>query len=256
MSDYQYPVVPAAAVETGPGLSQIQRVIYTFTAPSKTFDDIRDRNRSWWLPFLLVVVFVYIFFFAVTTKVTWTQVAENNAKMSTRQTEQLDKLPPDQRATQIKYIAYGTEGFFAATPILAIIFQLIIAGVLMATINFGFGGKATFSEVFSVCWYAGLPGLLKFILGTLALFVGIEPEAFKLNNFDGTNLGYYLPAETSKPLLALATSIDILTIWSIVLTAIGLAIVAKTKRSSGYIAVFGWWVLIVLIGVGVAAAFA
>jgi hypothetical protein len=31
--------------------------------------------------------------------------------------------------------------------------------------------------------------------------------------------------------------------------------VAGVKRSSGYIAVFGWWVLIVLITVGWAAAF-
>ena len=30
----------------------------------------------------------------------------------------------------------------------------------------------------------------------------------------------------------------------------GIAIVAGVKRSSGYIAVFGWWALIVLIGVG------
>jgi len=34
----------------------------------------------------------------------------------------------------------------------------------------------------------------------------------------------------------------------------GIAIVAGVKRSSGYIAVFGWWALIVLISVGYAAA--
>jgi hypothetical protein len=34
----------------------------------------------------------------------------------------------------------------------------------------------------------------------------------------------------------------------------GTAIVAKVKRSSGYIAVFGWWAIFVLIGVGWAAA--
>jgi hypothetical protein len=252
MSDVQFPVVPVVA--EGPVLSQVQRVICTFTAPSKTFNDIK-RSTSWWLPFVLVVVFVYIFFAAVTTKVTWPQVAENNVKMSAKQSDQLDKLPPDQRANQLKIIGYGTEGFFAATPILALIGQAVIAGVLLATINFGFGGKAKFWEVFSVCWFAGLPGLLKFILGTIALFVGIEPENFRLNNFDGTNIGYYLPADTSKTLLALATSLDVLTIWSMVLTAIGLSIVAGTKRSSAYIAVFGWWIVVVIVGVGIAAAF-
>jgi hypothetical protein len=49
--------------------------------------------------------------------------------------------------------------------------------------------------------------------------------------------------------------LDITTIWSMVLMAIGLAVVAGVKRTSGYITVFGWWALIVLIGVGWAAAF-
>jgi hypothetical protein len=29
--------------------------------------------------------------------------------------------------------------------------------------------------------------------------------------------------------------------------------VAGVKRSSGYIAVFGWWIIVVLVGVGFAA---
>jgi hypothetical protein len=35
--------------------------------------------------------------------------------------------------------------------------------------------------------------------------------------------------------------------------AIGLATVAGVRRSSGYIAVFGWWALVILISVGYAA---
>ncbi len=39
----------------GAGLSQVERVVDTFIAPSKTFTDIL-RSTSWWLPFLLLVV--------------------------------------------------------------------------------------------------------------------------------------------------------------------------------------------------------
>jgi hypothetical protein len=52
---------------------------------------------------------------------------------------------------------------------------------------------------------------------------------------------------------ALASSLDIVSIWCMVLMSIGLAIVSGVKRSSGYIAVFGWWAIIVLVGVGIAA---
>jgi hypothetical protein len=253
MSDVQFPAV-AAVPETAP-LTQVQRVIYTFTAPSKTFNDIK-RNTSWWLPFLLTVVFGYALFAGITTKVTWQQVAENNIKMSPKQAEQMEKQPADQRASSMKIAALFTEGIFAALPVIALIMTAIMAGVLLATVNFGFGGKATFWQAFAVVWFAGLPGLIKFLLGTIALFAGLAPESFNINNFAGTNVGYYLPPETSKPLMALATSLDATTIWTLVLCSIGISIVAGTKRSAGYIAVFGWWALLVLFGVGMAAAFA
>jgi hypothetical protein len=252
MSDIQIPVVPA--VPEGPVLTQAQRVIYTFTAPSKTFNDIR-RSTSWWLPFVLSIVFGYAFFATVQAKVGWEQVTENSIKQSPKRAEQMDKLPADQRATQMKIAATVTQGIFAAIPIIALIVNAVIAGVLLATINFGFAGKATFWEVFAVSWYAGLPGLIKVILGIASLLAGLAPESFNSQNFSGTNIGYYLPPDSPKALLSLATSFDVITLWSLALSGIGLAIVAKTKRSSGYIAVFGWWILLVLIGAGWQAAF-
>lgn len=252
MSDSAFPAIPATP--EAPALTQIQRLTYVFTEPSKTFTDLK-RSTSWWLPFLLSVVFSYVFFATVQAKVGFEQVAENSIKENPRQAEQLDRLPADQRATQMKLVVIITEAAFAALPVFAIAGVAIIAGILLATVNFGFGGKATFWEAFAVSWYASVPGLLKIVLGVAALLAGLAPESFNSRNFSGTNLGYYLPPETNKALLALATSFDVVTIWTLALTAIGLSIVAGTKRSSGYIAVFGWWILIVLIGAGWAAAF-
>jgi hypothetical protein len=252
MSDISVPVVPA--VSEGPGLTQVQRVVYTFTAPSKTFTDIL-RSTSWWLPFVLSIVFSYSFLFTVQSKVGWEQVTENSIKQSPKRAEQIDKLPADQRATQMKIAATVTQVIFYVIPLIALIANAVIAGVLLATINFGFAGKASFWEVFAVAWYAGLPGLIKVLLGIASLLAGLAPESFNSQNFSGTNIGYYLPPDSNKALLSLATSFDAITIWTLVLSSIGLAIVARTKRSSGYIAVFGWWILIVLLGAGWQAAF-
>ncbi len=252
MSNVQVPAI--AADQEAPQLSQVQRVIYTFTSPSRTFSDIR-RSTSWWLPFVLTVVFGYGLFGAIQAKVGWEQVAENSIKQSPKQAEQMDKLPPEQRANSMKITVIATQISFAALPIFALIGTAVIAGVLLATVNFGFGGRATFWQAFSVTWFAGLPGLFKVILGTIALFVGLDPESFNVKNFAGTNIGYYLPPDTNKALMALATSIDITTIWTLVLAAIGISIVAGIKRSGGYIAVFGWWIVTVLLSFGMAVAF-
>ena len=126
--------------------------------------------------------------------------------------------------------------------------------VLMGTINFGFGGRAKFGSVFAMWIYASLPGLIKVILGIIVIFAGTAPESFNIKNYAPTNLGAFLnPLDTNKALYALASSIDLITIWTLVLLGMGVAIVAGVKRSSGYIAVFGWWVVIILISVGWAA---
>ena len=243
-----------SAAEQTPGLSQMQRVMYTFTAPSKTFEDIKRGNKSWWMPFLIVAAFSYLLFAVVVMKVGMQQVTENQIHLNPTQEERLAQAPPEQRATSMKFAVIFTEVAFAASPVFVLAGVALLSLGLLATINFGFGGKAKYGSVFAMWMYAGLPGIIKVALGTLALFAGTAPESFNIKNYAPTNLGAFLnAAETNKVLYSLATSFDLVTIWSMVLLSIGIAAVAGVKRSSGYIAVFGWWILFVLAGAGIAA---
>ena len=254
MSELEVQPVPGSAPAIS-GLSQVQRVTSVFTAPSKTFEDIKRGNKSWWLPFLILVLFSYVLFAAITFKVGWAQVAENSIHLNPKSEERLAQAPPAQREMSMKWTQYGMEGGFAASPILVLIFGAIVALVLWGTINFVFGGKATFGSVFAVWMFAALPGILKSLLGAVVLFAGAAPESFNLNNFAPTSVGAFLnPIDTNAAVYKLASSLDATSIWYLFLMGTGLAIVAGVKRSSGYIAVFGWWAIIVLFGVGIAAA--
>jgi len=237
-----------------PGLSQMERVIDTFTAPSKTFEDIKRGNKSWWMPFILITVVSYILFAAITMKIGWGQVVDNTMRMDPKSEERMANMPAEQRETAMKFTTYAMEGSFAASPILVLIVVAVGSLVLWGTINFVFGGKATYGAVFAVWFYASLPAIIKSLLGAVVIFLTNTPETFDLKNFAPTNIGAFLnPMETNKALYSLATSLDVITIWSLILTGIGISIVAGVKRTSGYIAVFGWWAIIVLIGVGYAA---
>jgi hypothetical protein len=236
------------------GLSQWQRVSNTFTTPSKTFEDIKRGNRSWWLPFLLFVLIGSGLWVTVTRNVTWETVRDNALRMAPKQAERLANLPPDQLQRQMAIAATTQKIIWAMAPVGVLVLDLIAAGILLGTINFAFGGRAKFGSVLAVVWYGGLPGLVKLILGAIGLFAGVAPESFLPGNPAGTNLGYYLsPLDTNMFLYTLASGIDVIMIWSLVLTSIGLAIVAGTKRSSGFIAVFGWWAISTIFGAGIAA---
>jgi len=235
-----------------PGLSQGERVLDTFIAPSKTFTDIL-RNQSWWLPFLLSLVVTYGYLFAVQKQIGWDTVVENNLKQDPKASERLASQTAEQQA-QAKQITLAIIKYvFYASPILALLFAAIAALVLWGTINFLFGGRATFGTVFAVWMYGTLPLLILTILAIVTLFAGLDKDTFNLNNPVGTNIGFYLPAETPQWLLKLATSIDVLWLWALFLVGIGLGIVAKVKRSAGLTAVFGWWLLILIVKVGYAA---
>jgi len=251
MSD---PEVQSAPAPGGTGLSQLQRISNMFLEPSKTFEDIKLGNASWWLPFLLFVVIGTGLWATVTVNVGWDQVAANSIKMSPKQTERIEALPPEQQATVKSKAAVAQKWIWALAPVGVLLMNLIAAAILLGTINFGFGGRATFGKVLAVSWYAGLPGLIKLCLGAAGLWAGLAPEAFLPQNPAGTNLGFYLtPPDVSMGLWSLYSTLDILTIWTLVLFSIGLAKVAGTKTANGFYAVFGWWALSLLVGVSLAA---
>jgi hypothetical protein len=228
-------------------LSQIERVVDTFIAPSKTFRDIQ-RSANWLLPYLLGVIVTLGLGFAVQQKIGWAQTYQNMLKQSPKQAQRIEQLPADQQAKAISMGQNIMKYTFWSTPIIALIVSLICAGVLLGTINFGFGGRATFGQMLAVWMFATLPWAVQGILGIFTTYF-VDPEAFNIQNFVGTNIGYYLSQDLPKWLIALGTALDATTIWALILLTIGCAIVGKVKRGQAATAVFGWWILIVALKV-------
>jgi hypothetical protein len=132
--------------------------------------------------------------------------------------------------------------------VIALIVAIIAAAVLMATVNFGFGGKSTFGQMIAVWMYATLPWAIQGILGIVSTYL-VDPDTFNLKNFVGTNIGYYLPQDLPKTVIALGSAIDIFTIWALVLLTIGCAIVGNIKKGQAAIAIWGWWVIMTILKV-------
>lgn len=227
-------------------LNQVQRVIDTFIAPSKTFQDIQ-RSANWLLPYIIGVLVTLALGFAIQQKIGWTQAYQNILKQSPKQVQRMEQLTPDQQAKAVTVGTAITKYSFWATPVIALLVALIAAGVLLGTINFGFGGRAKFGQMMAVWMFGTLPWAIQGLLGIVTVYAGVDPEAFNLKNFVGTNIGYYLSQDLPKWLIALATSIDVTTIWALVLLTIGCAIIGKVKRGQAAAAVWGWWVIIVAL---------
>ncbi len=236
----------------GRGLSEVERVVDVFVAPSKTFRDIL-RSTSWWLPFVLLVLVTLATTIAVDRQVGFERVAENQVHQSPKQEEQMSALTPEQKATRMQGMAKGYKYSTYGSFLFILIFVAIAALVYWASFNFGLGANTTFGQMFAVWMYASLPRLITGLLTIVTVLFGNNADSYDMRNPVGTNLAYFMP--DSAPWLKAALSFfDVIGLWQLILLVIGTSIVAKVSRGKAATVVVGWWVLGLIVSIGVAAA--
>jgi hypothetical protein len=247
------PVSPAPAPQPAP-LSEGARIVNTFIAPSKTLADLR-RNASWWAPFLLMVVVSTIFVYSAGEKIGFRKIMENQMEAQPKAQARLEKLPADQRETQLQGAAKFSQVISYAFPFITLIIWLIIATALFATFKLAAGAEVSFKVSFAIVVYSALPLMVKSLLAMLSVLAGMSPDSFSFQNPVATNPGYFMNPADNVFLYSLASSLDIFMIWTLALTAIGFTCVSKVKRGTSFAIVFGWWAVFTLAGAALAAAF-
>jgi Yip1 domain len=234
----------------GAGLSQVERVVDTFIAPSKTFTDIL-RSTSWWLPFLLLVVVSFGATAVVEKQVGWVRVAENQIHQNPKQEEKMAGLTDAQKANQMgitaaiyRYTSYGAFVFI-------LVFVGLFALIYWASFNFGLGARTTYGQMFAVCMYASLPRLLTALLSIVTLLFGGSADSYDMRNPVGTNLAYFMP-DASPVVKTVLGFFDVIGLWQLALLVIGTAIIAKVSRGKAAAVIVGWWVIGMIVSVGIA----
>jgi Yip1-like protein len=242
---------PAAPIEDKP-LSQVERVVDTFIAPTKAFSDLR-RSANWLVPFLVLVVFGIALVVVVDQKLGMEKVVENGLALQPKAAARLDQLSPEQRAAQMETIIKFNRVVSYLFPLILLVLLVVFSAVLLGTFNFGMGAELKFNQSLTICVYASLPGVVKGALAMLVVAMGAG-ENFTFQNPIASNLSG-LVDPSSHFLYALASNVDVFMIWTLILAAIGYSCLTKVKRGTCMAVVFGWWVIWVLGTSGVAAAF-
>lgn len=246
---------PASIPETAPAMSEPQRLLNTFIAPSATFADL-NRKANWGVPWLIMALLSAVFAYVVDRKVGYEQIVDTSLKLAPKRAEQLDRLVPEERQKQLALAAKITQGIVYASPLVLLFIGLLSAVVLMASINFATGSEIKLKTALAVLFYAWLPpSVVKTVIITASLLApGFAPEGFYIENPAATNLAALMSfPPSSLALYKLAAAVDILAIWTIILLGIGFSSVGKVKRSTATLIVAGWYLFTVLLGAAWAA---
>lgn len=223
------PPMPSEAVL--PGLSEPQRIINTFVAPSKTFEDIR-RNASWWLPWLIGAIFATSTVLLFNKKVDLEPIVREQMASRGAAWDSLSKEQQDQQVAIGLKVAKITPYL---VPVISIVAGLIIAAILMAVFSFVHEASVPYSRSLAIFFYAGLPGIVTAILAMITLITTSDMEGRNPRNLVATNLAYFMDYHnTSKFLYGMAQSLDIITIWTVILLGIGFKVASgKPKLTTG-----------------------
>jgi hypothetical protein len=238
---------PALGEESAPSLSEPQRLLYTFTAPGQTMADLR-RNASWWVPWLLISIVSVAFVFALDKKIGWSQVIETEIQSNPKGAERIERLVPEQREKVLRQQEMGARLVGYAAPLTTLLTLVVVAGLLLGVFNFGFGAKLSFKQLMGVSAYSFLPSIFSTLLMIVYMFF-VEPEAFDLKNPIATSAGYFVPG-TMPFLKGVLGALDLFTLWTVFLLAVGVAALGKVKKSTAFATIF---VLLLLFKLGGAA---
>jgi hypothetical protein len=101
-----------------------------------------------------------------------------------------------------------------------------------------------------------MPYLVGGLLGLLILFIK-DPSTIDIEHLVASNPGAFLSDSSPKWMISLLTSLDIFTLWVLILQAIGFSATNPKKLSFGkaFGTIFAVWIIYVLVKVGFAAAF-
>jgi len=233
-------------------MGELARLTGVVWSPGTAFSDIAARPR-WWPPIVVLILASLIFTYTFTQRVGWERFFRQQAETNSRMRD----MPADQKEQTIAaQIRFGPIFSYGAIVVGFPIMGLATAGVFLLLFRIVFSAALSFRQAFAIVCYSWVPLLFGSIMA-LAVMLLKNPEEFDLNYPTLTNIGAFLePASTPKWLLSLGTSIDIFTIWVLVLLATGFSAAGrKISWGSAFAGVMGTWGVYVLVKMGFAAAF-
>lgn len=251
-----------AAAEEPARLGPFARLTGTLLSPGETFADV-NRKPTWIAPMIIAIatVLASTFFFQWRVNPDWDSIMRSQIKKRMERSNQ--SLTEEQMQQQISF----GKSIAKFSPLIAAVFTPIIYVILAGIFALGLmfiQAKTTFKKILSVvAWSSAATGIVATVVTVASLMVRDEEG---LRSIDPTqssgivpsNLAAFLSSETSAVIKSVAGSIDIFSIWFLILLTIGFAAIAGSRKiTTGKTAtvVFGFWAVYVLLKVGWAAAF-
>jgi hypothetical protein len=244
------PTIAPELPAPGP-INHFARIIGVFFSPKLTFEDIA-RRPSWILPLVVMTVLGIGVAFVMNQKVDWRDVAAKRIEESPRAANLSPEQKEQQLAMSAKFSPVAVYAFGLLIPIISVV---AVAGVLLLAYNLIGGASAKFSGAMGIVSHAYLVTSISTLLFILILYLK-APGTVDLDNPVATNVGAFLPDSVPKAIMSLGKSLDVFSVWVMLLISIGFtAVNPKKLKGKSLSIVLAVWAVYVACKMGVAWIF-
>lgn len=204
-----------------------------FYAPSSVF--ARRADGKFGMPLLFLVLVGTVLFF-LTKNATSPIMDAEFARQSAAAMRKNPQLTAEQMASGRGFFETFAPVFFAV----GITLSIFGTGLVLWLVGKLFDAKESVAAAIMVATYAEVPRLVQ-ILTNAAQGLVMSPESLNSMNSVGFNLARFMNPDGSAVMIALASRVDLFTIWVTVLLAIGLHVVGKIpKQQAAIVAAITW----------------
>jgi hypothetical protein len=244
------PVAPTP--EAPASTNSFGRIFGALFSPKETFASIAQRP-TWLAPLLVIFVLSIAIIAIFSQRVGWHEFMvrqiENNSRTAQMSAEQKSQIVAQQEK-------FASVGAYVTITVVTFVVPVIIAAVLMGVFNVVGGTKVGFKTSLGIVSYGWAPGIVSGLLGILILFLK-DPSTIDLEHLVASNPAAFLADGSPKWLVSLLGSLDIFTFWMMILMALGYSATNPKKVSVGkaFGLIVAAWLVVVLVKVGLAAAF-
>ncbi len=234
------PVAPQPNA-AGTKVNPFQRIMGVFFSPVETLESIA-RRPDILVPLLILIAISLTANVLLARHVDFASITRDAIEQSPRASE----MTPDQMARAVRIGSAFAKAAVYASPVLQLIVLAILAGIFLIAFRL-FGGEGDYKQAFSILVYGWYPLLLHAVVATIVLLNRKELTAWDLSNPVRSNLSFLVDHKLQPVQTALLGSLDIFTIWVLVLLIIGYAAMSKLSRSKSATIVISLWVLTVAV---------
>lgn len=238
---------PATARPASRPASSAGRLVGVLTNPVATFRAIAERP-TWAAPLVALVVAIAVSSAVLAPKVDQEAFRD---QMREQMESQGQQMPEEQLDTMAKF---GVGAIFGCSFLVTLAIGFAAPGVILLLCNL-LGGRIDYRTSLAVTLHGMMPFALLNLLYAAVAFgrESISPEELQMRSLLPSSLAVFAPEDTGPGLLTLLASIDLFSLWTVVLLILGYHVAARVSKGAATVAVVVPWLLFTLAMAGLAS---